>query len=99
MGARLKLFYSPGACSLVPHVALEEAGAQFDAVAVPIAEGAHHQADYLAINPRGLIPALECDGRIVTENVAILALIARRFPEAALVPADDLGFARVLELI
>jgi glutathione S-transferase len=93
----LRLFYSPGACSLVAHIALEESGASFEAVRVPIADGAHHKPEYLAVNPRGLIPALEVDGEVVTENVAILALIARRFPEAKLFPKEDLGFARVLE--
>lgn len=95
----LRLFYSPGACSLVAHIALEESGAGFEAVPVPIADGAHHQPEYLAVNPRGLIPALEVDGEVVTENVAILALIGRTFPEAELFPPDDLGFARVLERI
>ena len=96
---RLRLFYSPGACSLVPHIALEEADAEFEAVRVTISEGAHHRPDYLKVNPRGLVPALDCDGRIVTENVAILALIGRRFPASGLVPEDDFGFARLLELI
>ena len=54
----LRLFYSPGACSLVPHVALEEAGAEFEAVRKTIAEKAHKRPEYLAINPRGLIPAI-----------------------------------------
>ena len=57
----LRLFYSPGACSLVPHIALEEAGAGFDAVRTPIAEKAHKRPEFLAINPRGLIPAIEVD--------------------------------------
>ena len=94
----MRLFYSPGACSLVAHVALAEAGATFEPVRVAIAEGAHWQADYLAVNPRGLVPALEADGRVFTETIAILTLVGRRFPESGLVPWDDeLALARFYE--
>jgi glutathione S-transferase len=96
----LRLFYSPGACSLVPHIALEEAGAGFDAVRTPIAEKAHKRPEYLAINPRGLIPAIEAEGRIVTETIAILAWIGHRRPECGQLPLDDLpALARVFELL
>ncbi|HLL31756.1 MAG TPA: glutathione S-transferase N-terminal domain-containing protein, partial [Allosphingosinicella sp.] len=99
-GTMLRLFYSPGACSLVPHIALEEAGADFDAVRTPIAEKAHKRPEYLAINPRGLIPALEADGRFVTENIALLAWIGHRWPESGQLPLDDLpALARVFELL
>lgn len=96
----IRLFYSPGACSLVPHIALEEAGAGFDAVRTPIAEKAHKRPEYLAINPRGLIPAIDADGRVVTENIAILAWIGHRWPEDGQLPLDDLpALARVFELL
>jgi glutathione S-transferase len=96
----LRLFYSPGACSLVPHVALEEAGAGFEAVRTAIAEKAHKRPEYLAINPRGLIPAIEVDGRVVTENVAVLAYIGHGWPESGQLPLDDLpALARVFELL
>jgi glutathione S-transferase len=96
----LRLFYSPGACSLVPHVALEEAGAEFEAVRTAIAEKAHRRSEYLAINPRGLIPAIESDGRVVTENIAILAWIGHRWPDSGQLPLDDLpALARAFELL
>lgn len=96
----LRLFYSPGACSLVAHVALEEAGAGFEAVRTAIAEKAHKRPEYLAIHPRGLIPAMEADGRVVTENVAILAYVGHRWPESGQLPLDDLAaLARVFELL
>jgi glutathione S-transferase len=96
----LRLFYSPAACSLVPHVALEEAGADFEAIRKPIAEKAHRQPEYLAINPRGLIPAMAVDDQIVTENIAILAWIGHRWPEGGQLPLDDLpALARVFELL
>jgi hypothetical protein len=63
----LRLFYSPGACSLVPHIALEEAGAEFEAVRVVLAQGEHLKGDYLAINPHARVPALIADGRTITE--------------------------------
>ena len=94
----LRLFYSPGACSLVPHIAIEEAGAEFDAVRTVIADKAHKRPEYLAINPRGLIPAIEADGVVVTETIAILAWIGHRWPESGQLPLDDLpALARVLE--
>ena len=80
------------------HIALEEAGADFEAVRVAIAEGAHRRADYLAVNSRGLIPALEIDGRVYTENVAILTLIGRLYPASGLLPLDDpFALGRVYE--
>jgi glutathione S-transferase len=96
----LRLFYSPGACSLVPHIAFEEAGARFEAVPTVIAEKAHKRPEYLAINPRGLIPAIETEGRVVTENIAILAWIGHRWPECGQLPLDDLpALARVFETL
>ena len=94
----LRLFYSPGACSLVPHIALEEAGAEFEAVRTAIAEKAHKRPEYLAVNPRGLIPAMEVDGAVVTENIAVLAYIGHRWPESGQLPLDDLpALARTFE--
>ncbi len=94
----VRLFYSPGACSLVSHIALEEAGANFELVRVAIAEGAHRRPNYLAVNPRGLIPALEIDGRIYGETIAILTLIAQFHPSSGVLPLDDpLALGRAYE--
>jgi glutathione S-transferase len=96
----VRLFYSPGACSLVPHIALEEAGAGFEAVRTVIAEKAHKRPEYLAVHPRGLIPAMVADGGVVTENIAVLAYIGHRWPEYGQLPLDDLpALARVFELL
>lgn len=93
----LKLYHSPGACSLAPHIALEETGADFEAQRVAIAEGDNSKPDYLAINPYGFVPALEVDGEVITENIAVLTYIANRFPEARLLPFEDpLALARAL---
>jgi glutathione S-transferase len=85
----LKLFHSPGACSLVPHIALEEAGADFEAVRVMLVQGEHLKSEYLAINPHARVPALVTDQGTITENVAILNYIADRFGAAGSVPRGD----------
>ena len=85
----LKLFHSPGACSLVPHIALEQAGADYQAVRVTLAEGEHLKPEFLAINPHARVPALATDQGIITENVAVLNYIADRFGAAGSVPRGD----------
>ena len=75
----LKLFYSPGACSLVSHIALEEAGADYEAVRVMLAQGEQLRPEYLAINPHARVPALATHDGVVTENIAILNYVADRF--------------------
>ncbi|WP_394845932.1 glutathione S-transferase N-terminal domain-containing protein [Pendulispora brunnea] len=72
------LYYSPGACSLAVHIALEEIGRPFDTVRVPIPEGAHLRPEYLAINPRARVPALRTEGTVITETGAILSYLADR---------------------
>ena len=65
---------------------------------VAIAEGAHRRPDYLAVNPRGLIPALEVHGRIYGETIAIVTLIAQLHPDSAVLPLDDpLALGRAYE--
>lgn len=96
----LKLFHSPGACSLVPHIALEEAAAEFDAVRVVLAEGEHLKPEYLAINPHARVPALATERGMITENVAILNYLADRFGAAGSVPrGDDYAAAKCNELL
>lgn len=94
------LYYSPGACSLVPHIALEEAAAKFTSRRVVLAEGAHRSAEYLKVNPHARVPALDVDGQIITENVAILNYLALRFGAVGSVPLDvPLAAARCNELL
>jgi glutathione S-transferase len=85
----LKLFHSPGACSLVSHIALEESGADYQAVRVMLAEGEHLKPEYLAINPHARVPALITDQGTLTENIAILNYLADRFGKAGSVPRGD----------
>lgn len=82
----LKLFYAPNACSLAPHIALNEAGAEYEAILVDTKSGEQREAPYLAINPKGRVPALATDRGILTEVPVLLAYIARLFPKAELAP-------------
>lgn len=98
MSHSLTLFYSPGACSLAPHVVLETLGVDFDTVRVVLAEGEHRRPEYLAINPQGRVPALRIGATVVTENSAILTWLASAHPDAALLPAvGSLAHARACE--
>jgi len=85
----LKLFYAPGSCALASHIALEEAGAAYAAVRLDLRAGDQRKPEYLAVNPKGRVPALVTDRGILTENPAILAYIAQSYPAARLAPFDD----------
>jgi glutathione S-transferase len=96
----LKLFYSPGACSMVTHIALEESGAEFEPVRVTLAQAEHLKPEYLDINPHARVPALATGHGVVTENIAILNLIADLFGKDGSVPRDDhYAAARCNELL
>lgn len=90
----LKLFYSPGACSLASHIALEEAGVPYELVRLNFKADDQRKPEYLKVNPKGRVPALVTDRGILTESPAILAYIAQTFPAAKLAPTDAFDFAR-----
>lgn len=85
----MKLYYTPGACSMSPHIALREAGLDFEAVQVDLgAKTTKSGADYRKINPKGSVPALEMDGgQVLTEGSAIVQYIADKKPGSKLAPA------------
>jgi glutathione S-transferase len=85
----MKLYYSPGACSLSPHIVLNEAGLAFDAETVDLgAKKTKSGADYKAINPKGAVPALQLDnGQVLTEGSAIVQYLADQKPATKLAPA------------
>ncbi|MFC5374096.1 glutathione S-transferase family protein [Brevundimonas faecalis] len=92
----LKLYYSPGACALASHVALEEAGATYELHKIDLRQGQQKTPEYLAINPAGVTPALATDQGVITQNVAILTYVAQTHPQAGLVDFDDpFAFARM----
>lgn len=86
----MKLYYSPGTCSLSPHIALREAGLDFELVKVDSkTKTTERGADYWKINPYGYVPALELDdGEVLTEGPAIVQYIADLKPQAGLAPAN-----------
>jgi glutathione S-transferase len=86
----MKLYYSPGACSLSPHISLREAELPFELVQVDTrAKKTKEGADFLAINPKGYVPVLELDnGERLTEGPAIVQYIADRVPAKKLAPAN-----------
>jgi glutathione S-transferase len=92
----MKLFYSPNACSLATHICLEEAGADYELVETNVRTGAQNTPEYLALNPKGKVPALATDRGTLTETPALLAYVAQTHPEAGLAPlADPFEFARM----
>jgi glutathione S-transferase len=96
---KLTLCYSPVSCSLVPYVALIEAGADFDVHIVDFRRGAHLTPEYLRVNPKHQVPVLIVDGEPLTESVAILLWIARYFPQAQLLPIGDLSEFKAIALM
>jgi glutathione S-transferase len=87
----MKLYYSPGACSLSPHIALLEAGLPYDLVKVDLrAKKLENGDDFLKINPKGQVPALAFDsGELVTEGPVIVQMIADKAAGKNLAPARD----------
>ena len=87
----MKLYYSPGACSLSPHIALLEAGLPYDLVKVDLrAKKLENGDDYLKVNPKGQVPALALDtGEVVTEGPVIVQMIADKASAKNLAPARD----------
>lgn len=83
------LFQYPGACSRVVMTALEEIGLSFSDRLVDLPAGGQTRPDYLAINPKGKVPALLHGGRVMTETPAILHFLDRQHPDAALLPHHE----------
>jgi glutathione S-transferase len=91
-----KLYYAPGTCALASYIALEEAGADYTAERLNFKANQQNSPEYLAINPKGRVPALVTDRGVLTETPAMLAYIAQMFPKAKLAPLDDaFAFAQV----
>src|SRR5690348_13075538 len=88
----LKLFYAPNACSLAPHIALNETGADYEAIRVDTMKGEQRSAAYLALNPKARVPTLIADEGSLTEVPVLLGYIARAFPKAELAPAAGFKF-------
>ncbi len=90
----LKLFISPGACAMASHLALEEAGADYETQVINLKAGEQRTPEYLAVNPAGATPALQTDDGVITQNAAILGWAAQTWPDKDLAPTDAFGLAR-----
>jgi glutathione S-transferase len=86
----LTLYFAPGPSSMAPHIALHEVGATFEGKPMSFKQHDMRKAEYLGINPAGTVPTLLIDGRPLTEVAGILFYLARRFPEAGLLPRGDI---------
>jgi glutathione S-transferase len=94
----LTLYFSPGSSSMATHIALHEVGVPFELKYVPLYQHANRATDYLSVNPEGKVPTLMIDGNPLTEVAATLWYLARRYPEAGLLPqlGDIEAEARVI---
>lgn len=94
----LTLYFSPGSSSMATHIALYEVGVPFDAKLTELHKNENRAPLYLAVNPEGKVPTLVIDGRPLTEVAATLWYLARRYPEAGLLPqhGDIEAEARVI---
>jgi glutathione S-transferase len=85
----LTLFYARNTCALASHIALEEAGAVYEARRIDFRSAEQTKPEYLAINPKGRVPALVTDRGVLTETPAILAYVAQTHPAIGLAPLDE----------
>jgi len=92
----IQLYFAPGACSFVPHVALEAAQAEFEPKLVKFHRGEHRTPEYLAMNPSAQVPVLVVDGKPLTQIVAICDYLDRRFPQPGFLPAEPWERAQAL---
>jgi len=86
----LTLYFAPGSSSMAPHIALHEIAVPFEATALSFAKKENRAPAYLALNPEGKVPTLLVEGRPLTEVAGILFYLAKRFPAARLLPANDI---------
>lgn len=95
----LKLYFAPGACSFVPHALLETTGEPFEAEMVKIHKGENYNEEYKALNPRSQVPVLVDDGEVITQIVAIVSHLDRRFPHCNFLPREPLAHTRAMETL
>jgi glutathione S-transferase len=86
----LTLYFTPGSSSMAVHIALHEIGAPFEAKPMSFGRGDLRSSEFLKLNPEGKVPTLLIDGHPLTEVAAILFYLAKRFPDANLLPCADL---------
>lgn len=87
--AAFELYYAPNSCALATHIVLEEVGARYTAVRLDLGKAEQRSPEYLALNPKGRVPALVTDRGVLTETPAMLVFVAQCFPDAELAPMND----------
>src|SRR5689334_21953575 len=98
MSKKLILYYAPTACSIAPHIALEEVGADFEPRRVDLAKGEQASPEFLSLSPLGRVPTMIIDGEAVTEVPALLTYAASLHPQAGLTPPPGtLAYGRCFE--
>jgi glutathione S-transferase len=96
----MKLCHAPGSCATVSHLALEEAGAQYELRRIDLAKGEQRTEAYLKINPNGRVPALILDdGQVIIENIGIVTYLAGLHPAAQLIPSEPFAAARCYSIM
>jgi glutathione S-transferase len=85
----MQFFFAPGSSSMAPHIALREVGAPFEPRPISFARRETREPWFLALNPEGKVPVLVVEGRALTEVAGILWYLAKRYPEAHLLPVDE----------
>jgi glutathione S-transferase len=85
----LKLYYTPNTCSLATHIALIDAGADYELVRLSFASEDQRKPEFTKLNPKARVPALVTEHGVLTETPALLVYVAQRFPAAKLAPLDN----------
>lgn len=95
----LKLYFSPGACSFVPHSLLQLTGASFEPIMVKLHKGEQNGDEYKAINPRGQVPVLIDNGQVITQILAIILYLDQKFPACQFLPTEPVARAKAIETL
>jgi glutathione S-transferase len=95
----MKLYFAPGACSFVPHTLLETIGEPFEAQMVKLHKGEQNSPEYRAVNPRGQVPVLVDGDAVITQIVAIVDYLDRKYPQQGFLPTAPLERAKALETL
>ena len=95
----LKLYFSPGACSFVPHVLLEISGAAFEPSLVKLHKGEQHSDAYKSLNPHGQVPVLVSQGQPLTQILAIVLYLDSLFPQMGFLPTEPMARAQALSTL
>ena len=84
-----RFYYAPKSCALATHIVLEHIGADYEAIKLDFRENQQRSKEYLAVNPKGRVPALVTDRGVITETPALLLYLAQTYPQAKVAPLDD----------